>query len=506
MREALGVLRLAVAAVALAAALCVPIRLSADVWAYAAYGALLDRGIDPYARAYRTADVAPLHDPVLDAALRAWDGSLPRDVYGPFFTVPAAAIVAATGPAGPGGVVLAFRLAASFALLACVALAGGTRPRLATLLAFHPVVLWSAAEGHNDAWWLALVLAADRAGGDRVRLGVLTAAAAVKAVAVVPLAWALLRLRGRRPAALAAGAALALAYAPLAWSVAAHGFDRGADPPRVSLLHAGELAAWSGSWLPLAVALVAACLAAAATLRAVRAGAHVEAAALAGWLLLPAPEPWYALWFLPVVAAGGRRPASLALLVAGITGALGYVQDLAGGTVLRDPALLGGIMFAVYVLPLIVALAAPQTDQQATPPTPPPLVSPSPIPPPSPSPVASPAPGQTQNPYGYVTAPSPGPAGAPRIVEIAVNDRTLHAGGMLLVRVTTSPEIATLVARTMGHEIAIPLASSGVFAGQQQMPSNVPFFLVNRTYSVEFVGTTADGRTVSASVPIRFER
>ncbi|HEY4442070.1 MAG TPA: hypothetical protein VGN14_16550, partial [Candidatus Elarobacter sp.] len=93
-------LRLAVAALVLAAALTVPVRLSADVWAYAAYGALVADGADPYAHAYRSADVAPLHDPLIDEALRRWDGSLPRDVYGVAFTLPVAGIVAATRPLG----------------------------------------------------------------------------------------------------------------------------------------------------------------------------------------------------------------------------------------------------------------------------------------------------------------------------------------------------------------------------------------------------------------------
>ena len=116
--------RLAVAALALACALAVPLRLSADVWAYAAYGALLGHGADPWSHAYRAADVARFADPLLNAALRAWDGSLPRDVYGPLFTGACALVVAATRPFGPGGAVFALRLLAAGGLLACIALAG----------------------------------------------------------------------------------------------------------------------------------------------------------------------------------------------------------------------------------------------------------------------------------------------------------------------------------------------------------------------------------------------
>ena len=518
-REALGVLarlgvqpRLVVAALALACALAVPLRLSADVWAYAAYGALVGHGVDPWAHAYRAPDLAALHDPLLDAALRAWDGSVPRDVYGPAFTVPSALLVAAARPLGPGGVILALRVAAALALLACIALAARTRPRLAPLLAYHPVVLWSAAEGHNDVWWLLLVLFADRARGARLRLAALVGAAAVKAVALVPLAMALALLPRRRRlvAAAAALAALGLAYAPVVWGVLAHGLDRGTGPPRISLVHAPALAAWCGSPLPLVVGGLLAAGALAAAVRAWRGGDVVAGAALTGWVLLPGPEPWYALWLLPVVALAGATPASRALLAASVTGLAGYVQDLGPGTAPPNPALLGGTMLALYLIPLAVALAQPapaplpppaaQTAAPAVTPAPQPTATTTPAPP-SPSPLAS----GTPNPFTYVVTPAAGP-NLPRITEIALNDRVLHKGGGLLVRVTTTADVVTLMARTLGREIGIPQMAPGVFAGQEQLPNGIPAYLLNRSYDVEFVATTGDGRNASYTVPIRLER
>jgi len=509
--------RLAVAALALACALAAPVRLSADVWAYAAYGALLAHGADPWAHAYHPADVAALRDPLLDAALRAWDGSLPRDVYGPLFTLPCALIAVATRPLGAGGTILVLRVLAALGLLACIALAARTRPRLASLLAFHPVVLWSAAEGHNDVFWLALVLLAARMRGTVAKLAVLVAATALKAVAVVPLGWELARLPGRRRvvAAGAAFVALAAAYAPLAWSVVAHGFDRGPGPPRVSLIGAPALAAWSDSLVPLAVGGVLAVGAFAAVARALRGGDLLAGAALAGWLVLPSPAPWYAIWLVPVIALAGRTPASAALLAASFTGLAGYVQDAVPGTTLRDPALLGGTMLALYALPLLLALASPAPSPQPNPgpvtpglpATPAPTATTTPAPP-TPTPVPSPTPqaSTSPNPFAYIVAPTPGPAGAPRILEIAINDRVLHKGGLLLVRVTTSSDVTGVVARTMGHEIGIPQGAPGYFAGQEQLPGNIPFFLLGRSYQVEFVATTADGRSTSFSLPVRLER
>ncbi|MBV9407681.1 MAG: hypothetical protein JO164_02590, partial [Candidatus Eremiobacteraeota bacterium] len=458
--------RLAVATLALAGLLAVPLHLSADPWAYAAYGALVTHGADPWAHAYRAADLARFDDPLLTAALRAWDGSLPRDVYGPLFALPCALVVSATRPFGPGGTVLALRVLAAAGLLACITLAGRRRPQLAALLAFHPVVLWSAAEGHNDVFWLALVLAADRVRGDAGRFATLIAAAAMKAVALVPLAAALARLPSRRRVVAAALAALALAlmYAPLVWSVLAHGFDHGIGPSRLSLIHAPALATWSGSLVPVLIAVPLALAGLAAVVRALRGGDRLAGSALAGWLLLPAPEPWYALWLVPLVAVAGRTPAARALLAASVTGLAAYVQDAASGTAFRDPALLGGTMLALYAIPVVLALAQPAPSPQPNPlpATAPPLASPTayptpvstptPVPPsatPTPSPPPSPAPSATPNLFTYVVDPSPGPSGAPRIMEIALNDRVMHRGGMLMVKVTTSPDVTTVTARTL---------------------------------------------------------
>jgi len=511
--------RFAVAALALACALAVPLRLSADVWAYAAYGALLGHGADPWSHAYRAADVVRFADPLLGAALRAWDGSLPRDVYGPLFTGACALVVAATRPFGTDGTVFALRFLAAAALLGCVALADRRRPRLAALLAYHPVVLWSAAEGHNDVFWLALVLGADRFTAVRGRLSVLVAATAVKIVAIVPLVAALMRVPARRRP-VAAGIALgavAIAYAPLILSVVLRGLDHGTGPPRISLVHAAALAAWSHSDAPLVVGLALAAGALAAVWRAVRTADFPAGAALAAWLALPSPEPWYALWLLPAVALTGRTPASNAVLAASFTGLAGYVQDAVPGTALAHPALLGGTMLALYLVPLLVALApAPQPQPNAPPPAPPPIATPAtsaPTPaatttpvPPTPSPTPQPQPSGTPNPFTYIVAPPPPAASnAPRIAEIAVNDRVLHKGGMLLVRITTSPDVTRVIARTWNREIGIPQMSPGVFSGQEQLPTGIPFFMLNRTYQIEIVATTADGRSASFTVPVRLE-
>jgi len=174
-------------------------------------------------------------------------------------------------------------------------------------------------------------------------------------------------------------------------------------------------------------------------------------------------------------------------------------------------------MLALYALPLIVALFQPAAvaathsnptgsaaaATSAPSPAPTSVATTTPAPPsPTPSPQGSPSP----NPFTYVVDPTPGPTGAPRIIEIALNDRVLHKGGMMLVKVTTSTDVTAMVARSMGHEIAIPQGAPGYFAGQQQLPDAIPFFMLNRTYQIEFVATTADGRSTIYALPMRLER
>ena len=171
-------------------------------------------------------------------------------------------------------------------------------------------------------------------------------------------------------------------------------------------------------------------------------------------------------------------------------------------------------MLALYVIPLLVALAqpVPQPKPNAPPPTPPPVTTPAPTPaatttpiPPTPSPV--PQPSATPNPFTYIVEPpQPVASNTPRITEIAINDRVLHKGGLLLVRITTSLDVTRVLARGMNREIGIPLIAPGVFSGQEQLPSGIPFFMLNRTYQIEVVATTADGRSTSFTVPVRLER
>jgi hypothetical protein len=111
----------------------------------------------------------------------------------------------------------------------------------------------------------------------------------------------------------------------------------------------------------------------------------------------------------------------------------------------------------------------------------------------------------TANPYHYiVTGPQSGAtpqSDDPAIIEIALNERTLEVPGPVLVRVTTSPSVGAVTARVWGREMGIPQIAPGVFGGADQLP-RLPWFLRGRSYDVEFVASTRDGRSASVTLPV----
>ncbi len=94
---------------------------------------------------------------------------------------------------------------------------------------------------------------------------------------------------------------------------------------------------------------------------------------------------------------------------------------------------------------------------------------------------------------------------SPSISEIDFNDKALSAPGPVAVLVKTSDDVATLSARLLGREQGLPKLATGQFGGTQQLPQ-IPFFLKGRDYAVDFVATTADGRTAQAQVVVHLNR
>ena len=330
-------MRIGFAALAsLALALAWPVAFSSDVYAYAAYGELALRGLDPYVR------VAPnVHGALIDAARWQWGGSFPPCLYGTAFVAIARGLVVAYGSHGSAATLFAFRACAALAWLAAGyvfrLLASGLPARFrgpaVTAFALNPLALWCAAEGHNDALMMLLVLggtlAATRgavfAGG--VAIGLSPFIKAAGAAAGPLLAIYLGATAGPRRALLLAGGymgALALATAfvlprlgPALAALRLHGVY----VPQFSLQ----------GLVGLRPALAASALLALAGVRLLatgRAGGSVCIAA-ALWLALPNPYPWYALWIVPV-AAGFLGWGGWALWAATIAGGIRYLPDAYG--------------------------------------------------------------------------------------------------------------------------------------------------------------------------------
>lgn len=355
------------------AALLFPVIFSSDVYAYAAYGAMQAHGVDPYAH-------APLNgfDPVFSAAIWQWGNPPPVCVYGPAFIWLAQWLVTAFAHGGVAAQLLALRVAASLALVACAPLAylatagRPTSQRLtaAAGIALNPVAIWCAAEGHNDALMLAVVLAGFFiARRSNVVLGafVIAASALIKAPGIgAALAFALYAFRDRaRFARVAIGTVCGIAVTaaialPFEWGLRNVLVPHGHYTPQFSaqaLFADAFLPALGSGALTFGMALtLLGCGAlllygARITLTGSREGFLWMA--LAVWLAIPNPYPWYALWILPVAFAGVNSRASYAIVLASLAIVVRYLPEasVSSGTQLSII-----VTMCAIVLPLAIAI------------------------------------------------------------------------------------------------------------------------------------------------------
>ena len=329
----------ALCAFAIACAWAAPVVFSSDVYAYAVYGQLLRDGSDPYAHHVLAQGV-----PIYDAAVVQWGNPPPVCVYGPIFVAIAAAVVFATATLGTAATLGGFRAIASAALVLCGLLAfaayrGDRRARLtaAATIALNPVAIWCAAEGHNDAMALAMVLGGTAlAVRGRAGLGAFLSGLA-GAVKLPAAAGALAPARAGGALGAIAGVALSLVLSiPLFAGVTASMAPHARYAPQASFQAAVDAIArmMTGSGAAaeaLAWTLAAGAAAALAwtALRRLRRGDREgwPYLALAGWLLLPNPYPWYGLWLTAVAAIAPGTRAAAALLALTLTSLLRYVPD-----------------------------------------------------------------------------------------------------------------------------------------------------------------------------------
>ncbi|HEY1977520.1 MAG TPA: hypothetical protein VGG89_13275 [Candidatus Baltobacteraceae bacterium] len=346
----------------------VPYLLSSDVYAYAAYGELARLGHDPYAHA-----ALPAGDPVFDAAIWQWGNPLPICVYGPLFIVVAQAVITLLHGFATVVQLDGLRAIAMLSLLLCIPLAYAAYPGTpfqrgvaAFTIGLNPVAIWCAAEGHNDALALAVVLG----GVALARNGQPFAGAAIAALAgtvkfqgvfgAIPGSMA--QGRARIGAALGAVAALG-ASIPLLHAVTTELAPQGRFAPEASLEALVKPLAFAVMHNDAAVTILTSMVAAIGALACVARGVarlrngRLEGwlyFALGAWLLIPNPYPWYSLWLLPLAAVvPNTRPAAVALWLS-LFSVLRYVPDAVGAPTPAGAAILG----AIATLPFLALFRA----------------------------------------------------------------------------------------------------------------------------------------------------
>jgi hypothetical protein len=345
----LGVVFASAAGMAVAA--CAPVLFSSDVYAYAAYGEMARLGMNPYAH-----PPAGIADPIIRAAQLQWITAFPICVYGPAFVAFARAAVTALGPLGFAAQLDAFRAAACVALVVCIVLAPwayrgdrANRFRAAAAIGLNPVAIWSAAEGHNDAIALAVVLAGFAIARRSPAIGAAIAglSASLKAPgAAAAIAYAFVNRRARI-GALVGLAIAAIGLFPLFAGVAGDLAPHGRYAPSVSLQAAF---APLGAPLALAASLAVAALLAAGGVRRLRVRADEGWIwlALAAWSLIPNPYPWYGLWLAAVAGISPHSRTATVAIALSLTSVLRYVPDAVGAM----PAPISVALAIVASLPL----------------------------------------------------------------------------------------------------------------------------------------------------------
>jgi len=345
------------AAVAAICAWLIPVLLSSDVYAYAAYGELMRLGHNPYAHL-----PLPAGDPIFDAAIWQWGNPLPVCVYGPLFIVIAQGVVTSLHGFGVALQLDGLRAIATLALVLCTPLAFAAYPGTvfqrsvaALTIGLNPVALWCAVEGHNDAIALAVVLA----GVALVRTGQPVAGGALAALAgavklpgiagAIPAAMADVRAR----IGAAAGISITLALSvPLLHAVTTQLAPQGRFAPEASfealvkpltfIAVQDDTVATAITWTIAALAAGACVLRGVARLRQTRAEGWLYVA-LGAWLLIPNPYPWYSLWLLPLAAAAPNTRSAAVALWLSLFSVLRYVPDAVGAPVPAGAAVLGAI-------------------------------------------------------------------------------------------------------------------------------------------------------------------
>jgi glycosyl transferase family 87 len=315
---------LAVAVAIQLAPLTAPVLLSTDVYTYWDYGRLVAvHGENPYVDKPRSHS----DDPAFSRMGAQWRNT--TTVYGPAFTLASEGHAVAAGDSPPAAA-WTYKALAALAMVAIVWLVSRLAPRpafAAVFVGWNPLLaVHFAGGGHNDAWMMALVLAALAlaASGRRQLAGAAWAVAiGIKWVAAVFLPLRALEAwrQRRRVGHLGFAAAAAVLAAVASWRYGTGWLD--AFGPVARNLREGarysipsrleSLGAPHGAAVGLLVGLFG--LAYLWLLREAWRG-RARLGLAAGLLIVAAPwlVPWYAIWTVPLAAMEEDRTAQLLAL------------------------------------------------------------------------------------------------------------------------------------------------------------------------------------------------
>jgi hypothetical protein len=320
---------------------------SSDVYAYAAYGEMARLGLNPYVHQ------AAGGDALIAAANWQWRPVLvPICVYGETFVALARLLVSALHGLGAVAVLTSFRILSCAALVLCGYLAGllgGTRA--AAFIACNPVALFAAIEGHNDTLMAAAVLLGIVVTRRAPAIGaaIVALAASIKLPALAAsAALALDRILERRDARAVLGGTL------VGWAIVAATSRAMIAGVRSDLAPRGHYAAYA-SIQELGIPVAA--LAGLFVLTRVRAmTTPIDRwcmLALAAWITIPNPYPWYALWILPLAAFARDRRVVATTLTVTSAALLRYLPDAAAIPAGVESLALGALALTAYA-PLVL--------------------------------------------------------------------------------------------------------------------------------------------------------
>jgi hypothetical protein len=136
----------------------------------------------------------------------------------------------------------------------------------------------------------------------------------------------------------------------------------------------------------------------------------------------------------------------------------------------------------------------------------------SPAPPPGPSeapggttPGPAPAPSPTVTPnytFRFIPKPAAVAPGAAQILEVDLNSNVLRAQGDIDMRVLTTVNVVKVVSRSGGRSGELAKVADGEFVAAGKLPK-LPFFVGGVSFNLEFVASTADGRSTSVTIPVK---